>query len=208
MPDELNYRMKTDTPVSGLITPTPAVTRTPETEAAPLAAANLAHIEDVQKVSRDLKRLLGGCEQARLKADVKDHIERLNAWTDAYLSGLDAAQKISETAVDTLIEAQKELSLGLEEYLRLEDEGGNPATPEQQRHTDELARALRHVHSLITTVETAFDVSVSGDPEVPPQPVPDIQPVREPEVNPPPPPENDPAVQPEIPPVERPEIKA
>jgi hypothetical protein len=207
MPDEFNYKMKTDTPASGLITPGPATTQAPIQDPTAAAAANLAHIEDVQKVSTDLKRLLSGCEKARLKADVKDHIERLNAWTDAYLSGLDAAQKISETAVDTLIEAQKELSLGLEEYLRLEDEGGNPATPEQQRHTDELSKALRRVHGLITSVGMAFDAS-AGDPEVPPQPAPDVQPVGVPEVNPPPPPENDPAVQPDIPPVERPEIKS
>jgi hypothetical protein len=201
MPDEFNYRMKTDSPLSGLVVPTPATTQSPPPEP---VTANASHIEDVQKVSRDLKRLLGGSEKARLKADVKDHIERLNAWTDAYLSGLDAAQKISETAVDTLIEAQKELSLGLEEYLRLEDEGGNPATPEQQKHTDELTSALKHVHRLITSVGVAFDDS-AGDPEVP-HPAPNIQPIGVPEVNPPSPPENDPTVQPDIPPVERPEI--
>jgi hypothetical protein len=213
MPDELNYRMKAEAVLSGLVTPAaamdPAITQTPEPAPA-TAAANLAHIDEVQKVSQDLKRLLGGCEKARLKADVKEHIERLNAWTDAYLSGLDAAQKISETAVDTLIEAQKELSLGLEEYLRLEDEGGNPATPEQQRHTDELSKALRRVHGLITTFGSAFDTSgdltAAAEPDVLPQPAPDVQPVQAPEVNPPSPPENDPTVQPDIPPVERPEI--
>ncbi len=212
MPDDFNYQMKTDSPVDGLIVPpATSTTQTPVAEPTPVAAANLAHIADVEQVSHDLKRLLSGCEKARLKADVREHIERLNTWTDAYLSGLDAAQKISGSAVGTLIEAQKELSLGLEEYLRLEDEGGNPATPEQQQHTDELAKALRRVHSLITTVGATFDTSTSasdGEPEMPPQPAPDVQPVQEPEVNPPPPPENDPAVQPDIPPVERPEIKS
>lgn len=162
------------------------------------AAPATSHLEEVEKVSRDLHKLLDGCEGARLKADIKQQILRLNAWTDAYLTGLNAVQKITQTGTDTLQAAQKELSLSLEEYLRLEDEGGNPATPEQQRRTDDLSKALRRIHSLIP----AFDATFS-DPTQPP-----VQPDQPEMPEPPQQPETEPDLQPEIPPVTQPEVSA
>ena len=76
-------------------------------------------------MSHDIKRLLAGCDAARLKTDVKLQVAKLNDWTTTYLKGLDAAQKISEAGYGTLIEAQKELALSLDDFLRFEGEGGN-----------------------------------------------------------------------------------
>ena len=158
------------------------------------AAPAASHLESVEKVSRDLKKLLDGCEGARLKSDVKQQIERLHAWADAYLTGLSAVQAITRTGTDTLHEAHRELSLSLEEYLRLEDEGGNPATPEQQKRTDDLSKALRRINILIP----AFDATFS-DPAEPDEPEPDMpEPQQQPETSP--------DLQPDIPPVTQPEI--
>ncbi|MBW8882055.1 MAG: hypothetical protein JF615_11750 [Asticcacaulis sp.] len=176
------------------------------------AAPATSHLEDVQKVSRDLKKLLDGCEGARLKADVKDQIHRLNAWTETYLNGLNAVQEISRTGTDTLHEAQKELALSLEEYLRLEDEGGNPATPAQQRRTDELSKALRRINTLIPAFDATFsdpDLILDADPGEVPDPgnPPEYQP-DQPEVPAQPQtPETSPDLQPEIPPVTQPDFR-
>lgn len=164
------------------------------------AAPATSHLEEVEKLSRDLRKLLDGCEGARLKADVKTQIEHLNAWTDTYLDGLNAVQKLTQNGLDTLHEAQKELALCLEEYLRLEDEGGTPATPEQQRRTDEVSRALRRINMLIPAFDTTF--AEPGQPT--PDPVPEP---AQPEVpSEPQQPETSPDLQPDIPPINQPEM--
>ena len=154
------------------------------------------HIASVKKLADELKRLIEGCESAKLTADVKGHIDRLNTWTGTYLAGLDAAQKISETASGTLVEAQKQLGLALDEYLRLENEGGNPATPQQARMTTELSHTLEALTSLIPAVDIAF--SEADPPEETPDSLPEVEPVSEPEGNP--------DVLPEIPPVDSPDM--
>ncbi|WP_235075771.1 hypothetical protein [Asticcacaulis sp. AC460] len=166
------------------------------------AAPATSHLEEVEKVSRDLRKLLDGCEGARLKADVKAQIESLTAWTDTYLDGLNAVQKLTENGLGTLHDAQKELALCLEEYLRLEDEGGNPATKDQQHRTDEVSRALRRINMLIPAFDSTF-----ADPGQPaPDPVPEP---AQPEVpSQPDQPETSPDLQPDIPPVTQPEMRS
>ncbi len=169
----------------------------------PASTAFAAQASTVGQVARDLKRLLDNAESARLKSDVREHIEDLSTWTDTYLGGLEAAQKIAETAGPALAEAQKELELALEQYLRLEDEGGNTATPAQQRHTDDLSRALRRLHGLIPAVEQHF-AAEPGEPEMEP---PEQEPGVPPDVNPPlENPTAPPDVMPVIPPVTDPEM--
>ncbi|WP_155847263.1 hypothetical protein [Asticcacaulis sp. AC402] len=175
------------------------------------AAPATSHLEDVEKVARDLRKLLNGCEGARLKADVKAQIENLNAWTDAYLDGLNAVQKLTHTGLDTLHDAQKELALSLEDYLRLEDEGGTPATRDQQHRTDEVSRALRRITMLIPAFDSTFADTSLAEPDLPdpgeptPDPVPDP---GQPEVpSDPQEPETSPDLQPDIPPVTQPEVR-
>lgn len=163
------------------------------------------HAEDVEGVARDLKKLLANTETDRLKGELREDIERLSAWTETYLDGLEAARKISENAGPALAEAQKELELAYQEYLRLEDEGGNVASPAQQRHTDDLSRALRRLHSLVPAVGQTFagDKPDNAPDMVPPEQEPGVAPdVNPPLENPTTPPD----VQPIIPPVMDPEM--
>jgi len=162
------------------------------------------HIESVQKMSHDLKRLLTGCDAARLKTDVKLQVAKLNDWTTTYLKGLDAAQKISEAGYDTLIEAQKELALSLDDFLRFEGEGGNPPTADQERRIDDISRALRRISGLLPAVEQTFGPNDPENPEVEP----DMPPApSEPEYNPPAP-DGNPELPSEIPPVTNPQIRS
>lgn len=207
--DQFNYAVKTDSPVVSDSLATAPQAAAPAPAAAPqsISAPPAEHVESVQKVAHDLKRLLGGTENARLKPEVREQVEHLSQWTDDYLNGLEAARKISETATGALGDVQKELALALEEFLRLEDEGGNVATPAQQQHTDDLSKALRRINGLIPVVETTFDTAASG-PKDPPDP--EVEPSQPtgPDVDPTPMPEGNPDLLPDIPPVDRPEMKA
>jgi hypothetical protein len=160
------------------------------------------HIESVQKMSHNIKRLLAGCDAARLKTDVKLQVARLDDWTTTYLKGLDAAQKISEAGYDTLIEAQKELALSLDDFLRFEGEGGNVApSADQERRVEEMSKALRRISGLIPAVEQTFaGPNDPENPEVEPASPDTPPPDNAPEYDPPSPDEN-PGRPSQIPPV-------
>lgn len=164
------------------------------------------HIESVQKMSQDIRRLLTGCDAARLKTDVKLQVARLNDWTHTYLKGLDAARKISEAGYDTLIEAQKELALSLDDFLRFEGEGGNVApSADQERRIEEMSKALRRISALIPAVEETFAGPDDPDPEVEPASPDTAPPDNAPEYNPPAP-DGNPELPSEIPPVMDPKM--
>ncbi|MDC7683655.1 hypothetical protein PQU92_10225 [Asticcacaulis sp. BYS171W] len=154
------------TKVPETVTPTDQDT-TPETSAAHNATpdakdepasteALIIDIEDARHLRQDLADLLEGVETAHLKAEVKAHISKLNAWATRYVEGLDAAQRLSETGLDMLEEARAHISLQLDEYLRLEGEGGQVSTPEQNRLIDELNRALRRINRLTKAMDSQF----------------------------------------------------
>lgn len=201
MADDFNFKVKLD---SGLHQP--SLSAAPKTVAEPAPAAqpglDTSQIDAVHKVSRDLKRIIGSA--SRLKPEAAGHLAQVSKWTDDYLTGLDAARKLSENAGGALSEAQRELSLALDEYLRLEGEGGNVASPSQQRYTDDLSQALRRLNALIPAAQTTFNVN-SG-PNDPPNPEVEPGDPGVPEVNPVPAPEGNPEVLPDIPPIDRPEV--
>ena len=169
-----------------------------------LQASTPSHLQEVAQVAHDLKRLLAGAESARLKSEVRDQIDTLGQWTETYLAGLEAAQKITDNAGGTLAEARKELELAYQQYVRFEDEGGNPATPAQQRQTDELSKALRRIQTLIPAFSQAVaDPSQPAPETTPPAQRPDVAP----EVSPPlESPVTSPDVLPVLPPVMDPEM--
>lgn len=202
MADDFNFKVKPD---SGLHQPSLATAQKPAAETAQAAAQaglDIGQVDAVHKVSRDLKRIMNST--SRLKPETAGHLAQVVKWTDDYLTGLDAARKLSENAGGALGEAQRELSLALDEFLRLEGEGGNVASPSQQRHTDDLSQALRRLNTVIAAAQTTF--SASSGPNDPPNP--EIEPNEPtgPEINPTPAPEGNPDVLPDIPPVDRPEI--
>lgn len=202
MADDFNYKVKSD---SGLHQPSLATAQTPVAEATPVAAQtgmDTSQIDAVHKVSRDLKRIMSST--SRLKPEAAGHLAQVSKWADDYLTGLDAARKLSENASGALGEAQRELSLALDEFLRLEGEGGNVASPSQQRYTDDLSQALRRLNTVIAAAQTTF--SASSGPNDPPNPEVEPSEPTGPEINPPPAPEGNPDVLPDIPPVDRPEI--
>ncbi len=113
-------------------------------------------LDAAQCLAKDIRRLMDGVENTALKGDVKSRIENLNRWAKTYCEGLNAARKIGNRGLSGLYEAQKEISLALEEYLRLDDEGGQPSTDDDARKTDELRHALKRINRLIPAIENSF----------------------------------------------------
>ncbi|ADU13657.1 hypothetical protein [Asticcacaulis excentricus] len=113
-------------------------------------------IEDAQHLRHDLQDLLSGVETVHLKSDVKAQISRLNAWATRYAEGLEAARQLGEIGMAVLEDARVHLAAQLDDYLRLEGEGGQVATPDQGRLIDELNRALRRITRLQHALRLQF----------------------------------------------------
>lgn len=158
-----------------------------------------SHFESVEALSRDLKHFLDKCDVSKLKSELRAELEQLAGLTDTWREGLAAASQIRESAAATLAEARKEIDLAYQQMLTLEDEGGNPATPRQQRDTEDLSKALRRVNNLIPAVAQATAAEQPSEPDMQP---PEQEPGVPPEVSPPiENPASPPETQPIIPPV-------
>ena len=113
-------------------------------------------LEDVIELGNELKHLLVRSQHELIKGDAREQVEQLERWIESYRRGLSAALKISHGGIDMLTKAREQLALALDEQLRLEDEGGNPATKEQASQTEGLAAAIRRMDKLIPVIETSF----------------------------------------------------
>lgn len=113
-------------------------------------------LDAAQCLAKDIRRLMDGVENTALKGDVKSRIESLNRWAKTYCEGLNAARKIGDRGLSGLYDAQKEISLALEEHLRLDDEGGMTPNDDDGHKTDELRQALKRINRLIPAIEGAF----------------------------------------------------
>lgn len=113
-------------------------------------------LEDVIALGNDLKYLLVRSRTELAKGDAEQQVEQLERWIESYRRGLSAAQKIANSGIDLLIKAREQLTLALEERLRIEDEGGTPSTKEQASQTEEITAAIRRLDRLIPTIENSF----------------------------------------------------
>jgi|GEM_PF-6685247 len=111
---------------------------------------------DVEALANDLKHLLVHAEQELIKGDARQNVEQLERWVESYRRGLAAAHKISGNGLEMLHKTRIQLKLALEELLRLEDEGGNPANREQSTQIEQLTGAVRRIDHLMPNIDKAF----------------------------------------------------
>lgn len=117
---------------------------------------SLPELTETEALCNDLKRILVRCEQALIKGDAKDNIEKLERWIESYRRGLAAAQKISDNGTEMLSKARDQLCLARDELFRLEDEGGNPPSKEQLHEGEDLSSAIQRIDKLLPVVEQSF----------------------------------------------------
>lgn len=138
-----------------------------QTEVANTApVSTLPEIAEAEALGNDLKRILVRSEQALVTGDARNNVEKLERWIESYRRGLSAAQKISENGSEMLQKTRDQLSLALDELLRLEDEGGNPPTKEHAGDTEELASAIRRIDRLMPVVEESFNATQPADANI------------------------------------------
>jgi hypothetical protein len=141
---------------------------TPETsapEAAPPSDPLLSkHLEAVEALVQDFRRLLVRYESSLEAEGIRERIETLERWAESYRRGLRAAEKISEVGQDWLREAEEKLKLAAAELHRLDDESPVSCTVEDSKAEDYI-RATKRIDSLIPAVGQAVDLSEEAVPK-------------------------------------------
>jgi len=119
-------------------------------------SAELQKLHEVENLTNDLKRLLVQHEFTLDEEKLRHEVETLERWMESYRRGLSAAHKISETGTVWLTELRDRLKMAAGERLRLEDEGGNPPSQEQNKRTDALLEVIGHIDRTLPDIERIF----------------------------------------------------
>lgn len=125
----------------------------------------LPELADAEALGNDLRRLMVRSENALFNNDARTHIEALERWIESYRRGIAAAQKLADNSYEMLHKARDTLRLSLEELYRLEDEGGNLATQEQNVQAEEIASTIRRIDKIMPSVTHAFHGEDDSRPE-------------------------------------------
>jgi len=121
-----------------------------------ICGTSIPELDEAEALANDLKHLLVRSEKELIHGDAREHIEKIERWVESYRRGLAAAQKISDSGVEMLHKTRDQLALALQEQLRLEDEGGNPASKDQSVQVEQLSSAVRRIDRLIPILEHSF----------------------------------------------------
>lgn len=97
----------------------------------------------------DIKKLLERSEATLEKEGVLDQIIALSDW----LESVDPNSKGCQDGMACLQEVRKRLSQRADDLIRLEGEGGLPATPKQELEIAELTRAVKRIDHMIGLLE-------------------------------------------------------
>jgi hypothetical protein len=116
-----------------------------------------ASLEEVEQLANEMKRLLVRHEFALEHEGIRHQMETLERWMESYRRGLAAANKLSANGATWLGELRDQLKFAADEILRLEGEGGNPATREQAVQVEELIKAVRRIDKVLPDVEHMFN---------------------------------------------------
>jgi|GEM_PF-4389214 len=133
------------------------ITQYPKNRTAPELYSNGWQLERVQALTGELKQLLGRDNSAFDDEIVHHQIDLLEYWMDCYRRNIITVGTFSGVSIALLNDLRARLKLAAEELQRLEDEGGNPATKEQAKKTDEVVKAVRRSEKLLSNIEELFN---------------------------------------------------
>jgi hypothetical protein len=103
--------------------------------------------------SDDIKKLLEKSEHTLEKEGVLAQIIKLGDWIEASSKNQAAAHKVAKDGLTCLREMRERLNQRVDDLIRLEGEGGLPATPAQELEIAELTRAVKRIDHMIGLIE-------------------------------------------------------
>ncbi len=107
------------------------------------------HMHDVAVLADEIKDLLARYGTMLKEADIRKEMRQLENWLETEEKGPAPACIISESGITWLTGLRDKLKLCAEETLRLEGEGGLPASKEQSKKTEDLLSTVRRIDTII-----------------------------------------------------------
>lgn len=112
-----------------------------------------AVVEAIRHLKPEAMRLLSRSEAGLLREELRSDIARLQTLAE----GDDSNEKaVSEDVLETLKEVRQRIEQTLHDFLRLGDESGQPAPPEQGVLNEELRQISLRLERLIVAAEAWF----------------------------------------------------
>lgn len=112
-----------------------------------------AVVEAIRHLKPEAMRLLSRSEAGLLREELRSDIARLQTLAEEDDSNEKA---VSEDVLETLKEVRQRIEQTLHDFLRLGDESGQPAPPEQGVLNEELRQISLRLERLIVAAEAWF----------------------------------------------------
>ncbi len=131
-------------------------TVTPERNQASGSRPASEQLERVELLIDELKQLLDRHNSAFDDEVIHRHIILLEHWVECYQQDTVGIDTFTEASIKLLNDLSGRLKFAAEEMQRLEGEGGNPASREQDRQIDDMVKAVRRSQKLIADIAGLF----------------------------------------------------
>ena len=113
-------------------------------------AIDRKYLHDVTTLAAELKRVLVRYHSVLTEEGVCKEMQTLENWLESERKGPAPTGIISEGGIHWLTTLRDRLKLSADETLRLEGEGGNPCSKEQNEKTDDLMKTICRIDNIIT----------------------------------------------------------
>lgn len=107
------------------------------------------HLQDVSVLAAEINRLLVRYNDMLKEGGIRKEMRRLEDWLEAERKGPAPASIISASGLTWLCSIRDKLKLAADETLRLEGEGGQPMSKEQNEKTQDLLKVARKIDVII-----------------------------------------------------------
>jgi hypothetical protein len=111
--------------------------------------------ECINTLATELKTLLERHSALLKEEGVRRQMEKLEHWVEEQQKGPAPACVISDASMAWLSDLRDRLKMSAEEMQRLEGEGGNPPTKEQDEKMAELLKTIRRIEQIIDESQPA-----------------------------------------------------
>ncbi|MFY9287427.1 MAG: hypothetical protein WAO98_02870 [Alphaproteobacteria bacterium] len=113
-------------------------------------------MKEVEVLTDKISRVLENYEALLEHEGMRDKVDTLKKWMVTYREGLAAAQALSKKGNEWIADLCDRTKLSADELHRFEDEGGPPATKEQNDEAEKYVKATKKLTQIIPEIEHHF----------------------------------------------------
>jgi hypothetical protein len=119
------------------------------------------NMDMVDELGDTMKQLLLPADHELMAHDqIRALVSHVENWAENYHRGLEAGAEISMEEIEMLKKTRAELAMILSERLTLENEGGQPASKQQEERMHHVASAIGRIDQVLPQAENCAAAAV------------------------------------------------